>query len=91
MVPNDNARQPYPICWEEQKLLFSALAEHLRRMALFKVNTGTREKEVTQLRWEWEVKLPELGTSVFLIPSSHVKNKIDRVVVLNDIAREVIE
>ncbi len=60
-------------------------------MCLFKVNTGCREQEVCQLRWEWEAKIPELNTSVFVIPSTHVKNAEDRVVVLNNVARSVIE
>jgi len=29
-------------------------------MALFKVNTGCREQEVCRLKWEYEVKVPEL-------------------------------
>jgi integrase len=91
MLPHENARQPYPLSWEEQRLLFQHLPAHLARMALFKVNTGTREQEVVQLRWDWEVKIPDLGTSVFLIPASLVKNKTDRVVVLNDVAKSVIE
>ena len=37
-------------------------------MALFKVNTGCRDQEVCGLRWEWEVAVPELETTVFLIP-----------------------
>ena len=35
-----NKRLPYPLDWDEQKLLFSELALHLRTMALFDVNTG---------------------------------------------------
>jgi hypothetical protein len=38
---------------EERRLLFSELAEHPGRMALFKVNTGTRDHEVCSLRWSW--------------------------------------
>lgn len=91
MLPHENARQPYPMSFEEQRLLFKHLDAHLARMALFKVNTGTREQEVVQLRWDWEVKIPELETSVFLIPSSLVKNKTDRVVILNSVAKSVIE
>jgi integrase len=34
--------------------------------------------------------VPELNTSVFIIPDTEVKNGYDRLVVLNDIAREVI-
>ena len=37
-------------------------------MTLFKVNTGPREQEVCRLRWDREVKVPELDTSVFVIP-----------------------
>lgn len=74
---------------EEQRLLFSELAGHLSRMALFKVNTGTREHEVCTLRWSWEVPVPELDTSVFIIPQDHVKNGLERFVVW--IAKSVIE
>lgn len=68
------------------------MPEHLQEMALFKVNTGCRDREVCRLRWEWEVRVPinEIG-SVFIIPGDRVKNKDDRLVVLNRIARAVIE
>lgn len=84
-------RGPYPLSFEEERLLFSELSGPLARMALFKVNTGTREHEVISLRWEWEVPVPELETSVFVVPRAHVKNGMERVVVLNRIARSVIE
>jgi hypothetical protein len=60
-------------------------------MALFKVNTGLREKEVVNLRWLWEVPVPELDTSVFVVPRAFVKNGLDRFVVLNRIAKSVID
>jgi integrase len=91
MLPVIDARQPYPLSWDEQMLLFRELPAHLQRMALFKVNTGTRDGEVCGLRWDWEVKVPELGTSVFVIPGPFVKNREDRVVVLNAVANSVIE
>lgn len=81
MLRHPNRRAPYPLSMEEQRLLFSQLAEHLARMALFKVNTGTREHEVCSLRWRWEVRIPELDTSVFIIPADYVKNGIERYVV----------
>jgi len=92
-------RKPYPLSWDEQRTLFRLLPDHLSRMALFKVNTGCREQEVCRLQWSWEVPVPELETSVFLIPSnfggrrenSGVKNGEDRLVVLNDVAKSVIE
>ncbi len=91
MLPVTDARQPYPLSWDEQRKLFRALPDHLARMCLFKVNTGCREQEVCQLRWDWEVKVPELDTSVFIIPGTQVKNREDRVVVLNRIAKSVVE
>ena len=43
------------------------------------------------MRWEWEKQMPEVGTSVFVIPGEKVKNSEERLVVLNRIARSVIE
>jgi integrase len=90
MQRHPNKRDPYPLSDEEQRLLFSELDGHLAAMALFKVNTGLREKEVVNLRWHWEVTVSELDTSVFIIPRSYVKNGLDRYVVLNRIAKSVI-
>lgn len=91
MLEVDDARYPYPLSWEEQKYLLRALPDHLAQMVLFKVNSGTREQEVCQLRWGWEIAVPELGTSVFLIPRELVKNKEDRLVVLNRVAKSVVD
>ena len=44
-------------------------------MALFAVNTGCRDAEVCSLRWDWEVQVPELGTSVFIIPGWREKRR----------------
>ena len=69
------------------------------------MNTGCRDQEVCQLRWEWEVPIPELNTSVFIIPGwlevelpsgkkewrQFVKNGEDRLIVLNDVAKGVID
>lgn len=86
-----DARQPYPLSWDEQACLFAELPAHLARMALFKVNTGTCDKEVCNLRWEWDVQVPELNTSVFIILGHRVKNGEERLVVLNRAATSVIE
>lgn len=92
-------RSAYPLDWVEQEMLFDELVDHLKTMALFKVNTGCREQEVCKLRWEWEIPIPELKTSVFLIPSDFggrsdkagVKNREDRLVILNSTAKAIIE
>lgn len=91
MLPVRDARKPYPLSWDEQRSLLRHLPEHLQRMCLFKVNTGCREQEVCQLRWDWEVQVPELETSVFIVPEGQVKNREERLVVLNRVARSVIE
>src|SRR5476651_790472 len=90
LFPVRDARSPYPLTREEQALLFQELPDHVARMALFKVNTGAREQEVCGLKWDYEVKVPELGTSVFLIPGEYVKNGEERLVVLNRVAKSVI-
>ena len=51
MQRDPNKREPYPLSIEEQRLLFSELAGHLAKMALFKVNTGLREKEIVNPSW----------------------------------------
>jgi integrase len=79
-----------PISWEEQILLFNELPEFNRDMCLFKVNTGCREQEVCQLRWSWLVQRDD-GVWYFEIPQEFVKNRLRRVVVLNNIAKIVIQ
>ncbi len=90
MQRHPNRREPYPLSIEEERLLVSELGGHLASMALFKVNTGLREKEVVRLSWQWEVQVPELDTSIFVVPRGFVKNGLDRYVVLNRVARSVI-
>jgi integrase len=91
LLAEPDLRKPYPLSWQEQAKLFEALPLHLRRMSLFAVNTGCRDAEICSLKWEWEVKVPELNCSVFIIPGKHVKNRDDRLVVLNGTALKVIE
>lgn len=90
LLPVRDARKPYPLSWEEQDRFFAMLPEHLKEMALYKVNTGCREQEVCQLEWQWEIHIPELNTFGFLIPGDKVKNTKDRLVVLNEISKAVI-
>jgi integrase len=91
LLANHDKRQPFPLSWEEQSRLFRELPCHLTDMALFAVNTGCRDAEICHLQWDWEVAVPELGTSVFIIPRWRVKNGQDRVVVLNRTAQSVVD
>jgi integrase len=90
-LPEHDLRKPYPLNWDEQHRLFNELPPHLEKMALFAVNTGCRDQEICELRWEWEIKIPELPhILVFIIPSELVKNGEERLVVCNDTARTVV-
>ncbi|MDP3088517.1 MAG: tyrosine-type recombinase/integrase [Methylotenera sp.] len=90
----ETPRVPHPMSWDEQEKLFKLLPKHLANMALFAVSTGLRDENVCGLRWEWEVNVPEVGRSVFLIPWQFHKTgkglKRALVVILNDVAWKVV-
>lgn len=73
LLPEHDKRLPRPITWNEQDRLFAELPAHLQKMALFMVNTGCRDGELCPLKWEWEVRIPELNTSVFVIPGRVIR------------------
>ena len=85
-------REPQPLTWGQQRALLPRLPDHLARMALFDLNTGVRDDVVCNLRWAWEIKVPELGISVFEVPREHVKGRRrPRLVVCNSVAQSVVE
>jgi integrase len=85
-------REPRPISWPQQRQLLPLLPDHLARMSLFALNTGARDDVVCSLRWEWEIRVPELGCSVFEVPAENVKGrKRSRVLVLNSVAQSVVD
>jgi len=90
MLP-EAPRPAYPITWDEQDRLFPKLPAHLQRMALFAVNTGLRDDNVCGLEWSWEVPVPEIGRSVFVVPSDSFKTHRDHVVILNDAAWSIVQ
>ena len=92
LLPEHDLRKPYPLNWDEQHRLFKELPAHLEKMALFAVNTGCRDSEICELRWDWEIKIPQLPhILVFIIPAELVKNGEERLVVCNDTARQVVD
>lgn len=88
-------RAPHPISWAEQAKLLPLLAPHLQDSVEFNLNTGARDENVCGLRWEWEVKVPEIKRSVFVIPADAFKtgHKTGRqhVLVLNDVAWAIVQ
>jgi len=88
----------HPLTLVEEKNLFHFLPEYLRDAAGFVLNAGLRNSAAVRLRWEWEVVIPELGITVFDIPLKFkgervvgVKNGRPHRVVLNSVAREIVE
>lgn len=101
LLSEHDKRPPRPITWEEQDRLFAVLPPLLKEMALFAVNTGCRDQEICQLQWAWEIPIPELNTGVFQLPGWYhddqsklikfTKTGEPRLVILNDIARAIVE
>lgn len=84
-------RQPRPLSWADQGKLLPQLPPHLQRMVLFALNTGARDENVCGLRWEWEVPVPEVQRSVFVVPASEFKSKRAHVLILNDVAWRIVQ
>ncbi|MCW8417606.1 hypothetical protein OQJ18_09820 [Fluoribacter dumoffii] len=85
LLPEPDLRKPYPLSWDEQHKQFQLLPEHLKNMALFAVNTGCRDREICELRWDWEIQIPELPHIIVFIVGE------ERLIVCNETVREVIE
>jgi integrase len=83
-------RQPHPMTWDQQDALFARLPVTWREgVILFGFNTGAREQEILGLRWEDEVQIPELSTSVFVL--NDTKNDEARALILNSLARLAVD
>lgn len=83
-------RQPFPLTWDQQDALFAKLPVHWREgVALFGFNTGARDDEICGLRWDQEVQIPDLKTSVFVL--SETKNDEARALILNSLSRLAVE
>lgn len=93
MLAVDDAAKPYPPTWEEERRLLNNLPTHYQLPALYSVNTGLRDQVVCALEWAWERRVPEIGRTVFMVPSNvtGVKNGKEWIVVHNRIAQSVIE
>ncbi|HEX7891434.1 MAG TPA: tyrosine-type recombinase/integrase [Ramlibacter sp.] len=84
-------REPYPLSWSEQAQLLPHLPSLNADMLEFSLNTGTRDENVCGLRWEWEVEVPELQRSVFVIPPEFYKTNRKHVLIPNDTAWHIVQ
>src|SRR5687768_2401784 len=92
MLSQDDEREPVQLTWTGQRKLMPLLPAHLARMTLFDLNTGLRDEPLCNLRWDWEVRLSDLGFSVFVVPKRYVKGRRrERVAVCNSVAQSIIE
>ncbi len=57
----------------------------MAQIAMFAMNTRWRDSDVCNLRWDWQMKVPELDIEVFIIPGQYAKNGDRRLVVVNRI------
>ncbi len=84
-------RPPRPISWDEQTKLFSAMPRYLAEICEFLVNTGVREQRALNLKWTDEAKISGVDASVFIIADEDEKNQQERIVVLNSVAKSLVD
>lgn len=83
-------RKRDPLSWKEQNVWFGMMPDYIHQACLFDVNTGLRSANVVGLRWQWEHRVEGFPDPVFVVPGRETKNGVDHVVVLNEIALQVI-
>jgi integrase len=91
-----DARKPTTITRLEEKRFIGTLPAHLQGMFLFALNSGLRESELCDLRWEWEAEVSGLdGVTVFILPPENHKaghkSGMERLVILNRVAQSIVE
>jgi len=83
-------KEPRPLFPDEQIVLFNELPAHLRPVFEFGINTGCRDQELCNLRWDWLKKIDET-LWYFELPKGSTKNNQVRPVILNSIAKSIVE
>jgi integrase len=80
----------YGLTWLVNAPKIKFLPEHDSRKP-YPLTWDEQHQLFSELRWEWEIKIPELPhILVFIIPAELVKNGKERLVVCNDTALEVV-
>ena len=85
--PTKEARPLFP---DEQLILFKELPDHLKPIFEFGVNTGCRDQELCNLKWDWLKKVTD-NLWYFELPKGSTKNNQVRPVVLNSIAKGIVK
>lgn len=90
----ESRRRPYPLTPTQEKDLYAAFTKRgvgQIPMLQFIANTGVRDQDACQLSWDMEQYEEELGRSIFYIDGEKHKNGTDRIVILNDVAWNIVE
>ena len=83
-------KEPRPLFPGEQIILFNELPEHLKPVFEFGVNTGCRDQELCNLRWDWLKKIDDTLWYFELLKGSTKNNQV-RPVILNSTAKSIVE
>ena len=83
-------KDPRPLFPHEQIVLFNELPEHLKPAFEFGINTGCRDQEICNLRWDWLKKIDDT-LWYFELPKSSTKNNQVRPVVLNSVTKSIVK
>ncbi len=94
-LPETDKQTTRPIEYTEERELLKHLNDDWKDIWAFAVNSGLRDQAQANLRWNWEVELPTLNTTAFIIPREHLKYgkniQGDWLLVLNKTNRDIIE
>jgi len=83
-------KEAMPLSPDEQVILFKELPDHLKPVFEFGINTGCRDQELCNLRWDWLKKIDD-DLWYFELPKGFTKNNKVRPVMLNSIAKSIVE
>jgi integrase len=100
----DDARAPFALTWAQHHKFVPQLSALNQRLYLFDVNTGLRDREIVNLRWEWLHRIDGLGLFAVIPATWKVEvagvmtekpitkgGKHDRVVPINSVAASVLD
>jgi len=84
----ENPVEGYPLTAGQERELLKRLSGDRKKAAILSIHTGVREHYLRELRWDDELFIRGLNTSVFNIDN---KNGERHRMVLNSIAKDIIE
>lgn len=84
-------KEPYLLSQHDEIRLLSNLPEAYRVAVKFILYTGLRTKNLRKLRWSQETTFEGFDETIFKLPGAVMKNKRPWILVLNSVARDILE